>query len=70
MGLHDLHVWSLTGEQILLTAHLQLMDDVSNFGTVASVRQLLNQEFGIQHCTLETEQSLLNICDLNKGCTL
>jgi len=70
MAIHDLHVWSLTGEQILLTAHLQMMNGVSDLSAVARVRQLLNQEFGIQHCTLEIEESLLNNCDFNKGCTL
>lgn len=54
-GLHDLHVWSLTGEQILLTAHLQIAAEGGSLNALAAVRQLLKQDFGIQHCTLEPE---------------
>lgn len=65
-GLHDLHVWSLTGEQTLLTAHLQIEEEAGGLRVIAAVRQLLNQEFGIQHCTLEPELvACENECELN-----
>lgn len=62
VGVHDLHVWSLTGEQTLLTAHLQISDEASSFHTLTAVRQLLQHEYHIEHSTLEPE---LIACDTN-----
>lgn len=54
-GFHDLHVWTLTGEQVLLSAHIQVAAEIGSMPVLSSVRQLLEHEFGIRHCTLEPE---------------
>jgi cobalt-zinc-cadmium efflux system protein len=55
---HDLHVWSLSAEVVVLSAHLVVSGHPSleEAQTVAGrVRGLLAREFGIAHATLELE---------------
>jgi cobalt-zinc-cadmium efflux system protein len=55
---HDLHVWSLSTEVVLLSAHLVMeghptLEDAQD--VAGSVRARLAGEFGIAHATLELE---------------
>jgi cobalt-zinc-cadmium efflux system protein len=56
-GIHDLHVWSVSSGQVLLTAHIER--DVaameSDSQTLTTVRTLITQRFGISHATLQLE---------------
>ncbi len=56
-GIHDLHVWSVSSGQVLLTAHVER--DVaameSDSQTLTTVRTLITQRFGISHATLQLE---------------
>ena len=56
-GIHDLHVWSVSSGQVLLTAHIER--DVaameSDSQTLTTVRALIMQRFGISHATLQLE---------------
>ncbi|HEX3894818.1 MAG TPA: cation diffusion facilitator family transporter [Rudaea sp.] len=56
-GIHDLHVWSVSSGQILLTAHIER--DVaameSDSETLTTVRTLIARRFGISHATLQLE---------------
>lgn len=55
---HDLHIWSLSAEVVLLSAHLVMSGHPSleEAQTVAArVRELLAGQFGIAHATLELE---------------
>lgn len=54
-GFHDLHVWTLTGDQILLSVHIQVAAEIGSLPVLCAVRQMLEHEFGIGHCTLEPE---------------
>ncbi|HEX4479646.1 MAG TPA: cation diffusion facilitator family transporter [Rudaea sp.] len=66
-GVHDLHVWSVSSGQVLLTAHIER--DVaaieSDSETLIAVRGLIAQRFGISHATLQLEHV---VCDA--GCVL
>lgn len=54
-SVHDLHIWSVTSEQIMLTAHL-VVRDLREWETVLEVcHTLLTERFGIQHATLQPE---------------
>ncbi len=56
-GMHDLHIWSLSSNDIALSAHVEV-DDTTLSETTAvltAVKDLLAQEFGIGHATLELE---------------
>lgn len=52
---HDLHVWTLTSEMDVLTAHL-IVDEASSSQTVlAEARALLDERFHLSHATLQVE---------------
>lgn len=53
-AVHDLHIWSLTQDQVALSAHL-VSDSSSQ--TLKEAEQLLKQEYDIDHTTLQIEPS-------------
>ena len=54
-GVHDLHVWSVSSGQVLLTAHIE-----------RDVAAIASERFGISHATLQLEHV---VCDA-AGCVL
>ncbi len=55
-GVHHVHVWGLTPQQLMLTMHLTLAADVtSQSAVVRDVKALLQEEYGIGHSTIEVE---------------
>ena len=55
-GIHHVHVWGLTPQQLMLTMHVNLGDDVvSQSVVVRGVKDLLQQEYGIGHSTIEVD---------------
>jgi cobalt-zinc-cadmium efflux system protein len=57
-GVHDLHVWSISSNDLALSAHLEVDDDaaVSEAGAiVGAVKAMLAGTFGVGHVTLELE---------------
>lgn len=54
--IHHVHVWGLTPQQLMLTMHVALNDDVpSQSGVVRGVKSFLEQEYGIGHSTIEVD---------------
>ncbi|MFO1424327.1 MAG: cation diffusion facilitator family transporter [Candidatus Competibacteraceae bacterium] len=54
-SVHDLHIWSVAPEQVMLSAHL-VVRDLRQWETVLDVcHALLAERFGIQHATLQPE---------------
>jgi cobalt-zinc-cadmium efflux system protein len=56
-GIHDLHIWSISSSDLALSAHVEIADAaLSESGAiVASLKHMLDHEFGIGHATLELE---------------
>ena len=55
-GIHHVHVWGLTPQQLMLTMHLQLDDEGrSQSAVVREVKAFLRDEYGIDHSTIEVE---------------
>ena len=55
-GIHHVHVWGLTPQQLMLTMHVALGDDViSQSVVVRGVKDFLQQEYGIGHSTIEVD---------------
>jgi cobalt-zinc-cadmium efflux system protein len=55
-GIHHVHVWGLTPQQLMLTMHLQLAEDApSQSAVVRGVKDYLQSEYGIGHSTIEVE---------------
>lgn len=56
-GVHDLHLWSLTDNDILLTAHLVIAEEQVDNCVLQAAHQELAQRFGIEHATLQIEKA-------------
>jgi cobalt-zinc-cadmium efflux system protein len=54
-GLHDLHVWSTSNDDVSCTAHVTLAGEADADAVRASVVAMLGERFGIEHCTIQTE---------------
>ena len=61
---HDLHVWSMSSADISCTAHVTLADGADADQVRKSVAALLDQQFGIEHCTIQTEGAA-DACEVN-----
>jgi cobalt-zinc-cadmium efflux system protein len=56
-SIHDLHVWSLSGQRLALSAHVGLVDMDQWAALLPLLRVLLKDRFGIEHATLQPEGS-------------
>lgn len=54
-SVHDLHVWSVSSEEVMLSAHLGVVDMARWDGILKHSRELLHERFGIGHVTLQPE---------------
>lgn len=55
-GIHHVHIWGLTPQQLMLTMHVTVGGPVeSQSAVVRDVKRLLQQEYGIGHSTVEIE---------------
>jgi cobalt-zinc-cadmium efflux system protein len=53
--MHDLHIWSVAGDDVSLTAHVVLQAGASHEAVRLLAVKALQTDFGIQHVTLQTE---------------
>jgi cobalt-zinc-cadmium efflux system protein len=56
-AVHDLHVWAMSTTQIALTAHLVMPAGAGGDAFLREVCDHLHHEFGIEHSTIQVEQS-------------
>ncbi len=56
-AIHDLHVWTIDGQEPIVTAHLVVEEESSLEATRQSATALLECEFGIDHATLQPERA-------------
>ena len=52
---HDLHIWTLTSEMDVLTAHLAVTEGTSPQQVLIAAQQMLVERFDLQHATLQVE---------------
>lgn len=55
VDVHDLHVWTITSGVDSMSGHLVVGDGGDEQTVLASARQLLHDEFGIEHTTIQIE---------------
>ncbi|MBS1995605.1 MAG: cation transporter [Cyanobacteria bacterium SZAS LIN-2] len=63
VGVHDLHVWTITSGMDSLSAHVQIDDSVAPTVVLESVHNMLREKFEIHHSTVQTE-----LVDCKQGC--
>jgi cobalt-zinc-cadmium efflux system protein len=64
-GIHHVHVWGLTPQDLILTMHIELDDNCADAtDTVRAVKALLKSDYAIGHSTIEAE---FNDCSDRSG---
>lgn len=56
-AVHNLHVWNINSQSIVLTAHLVVASQAYSGETMNRVQNALKEEFGLCHVTLQLEQA-------------
>ena len=55
-GIHHVHVWGLTPQDLMLTMHVRMhAEPVNPTGVIRQVKTALREEYGIDHSTIEIE---------------
>jgi cobalt-zinc-cadmium efflux system protein len=62
VDVHDVHVWTLTSEMVVASAHLMVVTGTDTHGVLDRARDRLSTEYGIHHATLQVEP------DTHEGC--
>lgn len=55
VGVHDLHVWTITSGLISLSCHVSKTVDVPSHDVLTALQVLLKRDFGIEHVTIQIE---------------
>lgn len=63
VDVHDLHVWTLTSEMDVVTAHISVADSARTQPVLEHARTLLTERFGLTHATLQVEVGPSRECD-------
>ena len=62
-NVHDLHVWTLTSDMDVLTAHLAVEDAGATQLVLQQARSVLADQFRLSHATLQVESGDLHECE-------
>lgn len=55
-GIHHVHIWGLTPQELMLTMHMSITGDVaSQSDVIRAAKQFLKDEYGIGHATIEVD---------------
>lgn len=63
VDVHDIHVWTLTSEMDVATAHLMVVAGTDSHSVLDQARHLLADRHGITHATLQVEPEDHRGCD-------
>jgi len=62
VGVHDLHVWTITSGLDSLSAHVDVSDGRRPSEILAELRRVLHERFGIDHITIQIEPEDFGEC--------
>lgn len=63
VDVHDVHVWTLTSEMVVASAHLMVAAGTDTHGVLDQARERLATDYGIEHATLQIEPDTHEGCD-------
>jgi len=63
IDVHDLHVWTLTSEMEVASAHLRVNGTADNHSVLDQARAMLHERHGIAHATFQIEPEGHHGCD-------
>jgi len=61
LSVHDLHIWTLSGSRVALSAHVVVRDLPGWDRTLHALQHLLHERFGIEHVTLQPEPAAVSV---------
>ncbi|MCW5954334.1 MAG: cation transporter, partial [Propionibacteriaceae bacterium] len=65
VGVHDLHLWTLTSGMNVATAHVVAASGADRGELLAALQQVLLDRFGIDHATLQVEADAAGCAELS-----
>jgi cobalt-zinc-cadmium efflux system protein len=63
VDVHDVHVWTLTSQMVVASAHLMVSTGTDTHGVLDRARARLADDYGIEHATLQIEPDTHEGCD-------
>lgn len=57
---HDLHLWTVSTNHYSLTAHVFICEKVQPFEVIETINRVLNEKYGIEHSTIQTEHPAIH----------
>lgn len=55
-SVHDLHIWSVTSDDIMATAHVEIEGNADSDTVRRSVAAMLDEQYHLHHVTIQTER--------------
>lgn len=73
LGVHDLHIWTISSGLHALSVHISHLPSVPHAELLASIRDRLNEKFGIDHLTIQMESQdqeteAIYVCETGTRC--
>jgi len=62
VGVHDLHIWTLTSNMDVATAHLVVSDDADSHSVLDDASDRMKKTWGISHATIQVEPESHSEC--------
>jgi cobalt-zinc-cadmium efflux system protein len=63
VDVHDLHVWTLTSEMEVASAHLMVGAGTDTHAVLDQAREMLGDRYNVHHATLQIEPDDHRGCD-------
>ena len=60
LGVHDLHLWTVTSGFPALSCHVEVAEDADAQRILVPISERLREQFGLQHITLQPESAALH----------
>ena len=55
-GVHHVHVWGLTPQDLMMTMHVRLSGELDNpTSVIRQIKKIMSDEYGVGHSTIEIE---------------
>ncbi|WP_019240329.1 MULTISPECIES: cation diffusion facilitator family transporter [Bacillus] len=68
VSVHDLHIWSITSDMIMLTCHMTINQDAVHDEVLKQTQNLLKISFHIEHSTVQIEREGAYCPNNNQNC--
>jgi cobalt-zinc-cadmium efflux system protein len=57
LGVHHVHLWSLTPERPLITLHANIAESTDHDAALHQLKHVLAERFGLSHATIQIERA-------------